>query len=198
MSDDCKDKLRIEAYKQCFIAKHHYDILSWSIAGGSLIFVGLIISTILKISLDTYLTTVAIRLIPAILAIAVVQAWHSIYERNRFWGEVANETARDIEREAGINGPGIAFMKGQLDKEIIRKNTDENNKPYKIYGPKTERCSSKSMHKSIEFLRWCLILLILIAVFIPSRFLNLSKSEIVTSAEPAERPTPAKENIQLK
>jgi hypothetical protein len=196
MPDDCKDKLRIEAYKQCFIAKHHYDILSWSIAGGSLVFVGLIIATILQVSLSTYWTTV--RLVLAILAIVVIRVWHSIYRRNSFWGEVANETTRDIEREAGISGPGIAFMKGGLDKKIILKNTDENKNKYKNNEPLPILCSSKPMHESIKYLIWCLILLTLIAVFIPSRFLNRSKSDLVTPAEPAEIQTPAKENIQLK
>lgn len=159
--------MKLEAYRQCFSSKHHYDLLSWSIAGGVLIFVSLIISAILKIENDCYLIAIIFRAFPAILAIIAVIAWHKIYERNRFWGEVANETARDIEREFNTLGPGIAFMKAHHDSVIQLKNIDENGAKYKDSETWNEECNSTSMHVWIKRFMFCLIVLTVLSVFAP-------------------------------
>ena len=168
MPNTDKNEFLIETYRQCFASKHHYDILSWSVAGGTLVFVGLIITTILKVDIQCCPLSLFIKAILAVLSFCVIYAWHKIYERNRFWGEISNEVARDIERTFKVNGPSIAFMKGSFDKEITLKNTDENNQKYKTYDAHYEKSNSESMHKKIYFLMLCLVLLTIISVFIPT------------------------------
>jgi len=168
MSDADKNEFLMETYRQCFASKHHYDILSWSIAGGTLVFVGLIVTTILKVDIQNCCISLILKGILAILSFGVIYAWYKIYERNRFWGEIANEVARDIERMFKVNGPSIAFMKGNFDKEITLKNTDENNQKYKTYDAHVEKSVPDSMHKKIHFLMCCLVSLTIISVFIPT------------------------------
>ncbi|MBM4055486.1 MAG: hypothetical protein FJ264_12660 [Planctomycetes bacterium] len=111
----------------------------------------------------------SLRAILALISIVVIEAWHKIYERNRFWGEISNEVARDIERNFSVNGPSIAFMKGNFDKEIILKNTDENGEKYKNNNRHSEKCDPNSMHLQMMILRWCLIFLTIFSVFVPAK-----------------------------
>ncbi|MDP8202490.1 MAG: hypothetical protein P9M11_10185 [Candidatus Tenebribacter burtonii] len=163
-----KNEFLMETYRQCFASKHHYDILSWSIAGGTLVFVGLIVTTILKVDIQNCCISLILKGILAVLSFGVIYAWYKIYERNRFWGEISNEVARDIERIYKVNGPSIAFMKGNFNKKIILKNTDVNGQKYNNNNPHEEKCKSDSMHKKIRLLMRCLVLLTIISVFIPT------------------------------
>lgn len=125
--------IELEAYRQCFLSKHHYDMLSWTICG----FVGLIqvalITGMLKLDPSKGIEFQYLKIALGIIGLLTILIWFSVYERNRFWSEVANETARNIERKAGISGPAIEFMKSALEKKVILKNLDEQAKPYKDY-----------------------------------------------------------------
>ncbi|MBZ0297205.1 MAG: hypothetical protein K8L99_31895, partial [Anaerolineae bacterium] len=92
--------------------------------------------------------------------------WYRIYERNRFWGEVCNETARDIEKLLMIDGPAHAFMKGDVDNKVALKNTDISGAAYSGKEALPEVCSAGSIHKSIYVVMWVLAFALLAAGFI--------------------------------
>jgi len=64
-------------------------------------------------------------LILRVLGTGLVGVWFNIYERNRFWIEVTNERARDIEREfGGRDGLGISFACAAIARKVVLKNKD--------------------------------------------------------------------------
>lgn len=145
------EEIELEAYRQCFSSKHHYDVLSWTICG----FVGLIqvalITGMLNLDPSKGVEFQCLKIVLGIFGLLTILIWFSVYERNRFWGEVANETARNIERKAGISGPALEFMKSALEKKVLLKNLDEQAKPYKGYNERSVKpLFNISMHVGIR------------------------------------------------
>lgn len=166
-----KEEIELEAYKQCFVSKHHYDVLSWTISGAIVIILTALIAIMVKIEPAFIINIpVSLRLLLGIIGIYLSLIWLLIYERNRFWGEVANETARDIEREHGISGPAIEFMKRSLDKEVILKNTDEFKKKYIGKKGESSPCTENPkinipIHWGIRILIFIMVIVFLLLIF---------------------------------
>ena len=120
-----------EVYSQCFQEKRHYDLMSWTIGGAITLINTLLISQMFKLpdAADPLWPRVGIALAVSLLC----GLWWSIYERNRFWGEVCNETAREIERKLGKDGLGHAYMRGALLHEAVLRNVDVAGSP--LVGP---------------------------------------------------------------
>jgi Ca2+/Na+ antiporter len=164
------DKLsfKLIAYERCFDSKHHYDNLSWVIGGILFIFVGALFAYLSQIKDGYQLWFIFVspkRLITAFFSCLFLYVWYVIYERNRFWAEVANEKIREFEREFQIEGIGIKFMKANKDGFITLQNTDEK-------GEGVENPREISLKKiSIDIvIRISLILIgitIFVACFIP-------------------------------
>jgi len=156
--------LEIEAYKMCFDSKHHYDNLSWTILGVTMAFCAAIAAFLPTIAIGSYWTTVLSRLGPALLGCLALQAWRHIYERNRFWAEVANETIRDFERRYSIDGVGLAFMHASLTRQIELKNTD--SKGHSIAKAVIERCRHTSIHFRAPLFSHAATIILLLECFI--------------------------------
>jgi len=156
----------LEAYRQCFESKHHYDILSWTIATVVIVFVGVLLSVIPRIHVESEVLTVICKLLAAGVGWSMLLLWYRIYERNRLWGEVSNETARDIEKLLKLDGPAHAFMKVALDNEVTLKNTDIAGAAHSGKAAFVETCSAGSIHKSIHAVIWVLAFVLLAAVFV--------------------------------
>ena len=109
-----------ETYAQCFQEKRHYDLLSWSIGAGTLVFAGFVTTIVLNIPAEQRM----MRLLTGFVIIPLVMIWLTIYERNRIWGEICNEAARDIERRFGVDGIELRYMRAVLTKEVDRSNKD--------------------------------------------------------------------------
>lgn len=163
------DKLSfiIAAYERCFDSKHHYDNLSWAIGGILLVFVGASLAYLPQIKGKYYFWTVIYRIIIAIFSWILLCLWYKIYERNRFWAEVANEKIRDFEREFETEGVGILFMKANKDGHIILKNRDEKGNI--IDKERKELLIKNSMHKVIPWFLLVIGIVIFGACFIPIR-----------------------------
>jgi hypothetical protein len=122
---------RREIYSQCLQEKRHYDLMSWTIGGAITLISTLVVSQMFKLPEGT--GAALVKLLIA-LAVAVLSGlWWAIYERNRFWGEVCNETAREIERQLGIEGLGHAYMRGAILHQITLRNVDVDGNP--VCGP---------------------------------------------------------------
>ena len=153
----------IEIYRQCMEQRKHYDILSWSIGGVAILIDGVIIKWSFEQSLPE-LNTVAV-LIVNLIGIFLMYCWYSIYERNRMFVEVANELARDIEREWGIDGIGIKNGKYSVgpNKGVVEfKNTDANKNKYAE--PDTEEQKDISSHFNIRYLMVLIVFIHLVAI----------------------------------
>jgi hypothetical protein len=157
--------LEIEAYSRCFDSKHHYDNLSWTILGVSMAFCGVIAAFLPSVSIGSYWTTVLSRLGLAALGCISIQAWRQIYERNRFWAEVANETARNFERQFRVAGVELAFMHAHFAKAILLKNTDIDGRP--VEKPAYERCRQTSIHVRVPLIAHAVSIVLLVECFIP-------------------------------
>jgi hypothetical protein len=138
------------AYEMAFQAKHHYDNLSWLICGTIFILFGAAIVYLPQIKGSDYIFTIFKRLLIASFPLLMLWFFSRIYERNRFWAEVANATIQDFENEFGIRGVGIAFMKAHLSGKIELKNMDITGK--QIAEPYPDECKAKSMHKYIPWI----------------------------------------------
>jgi hypothetical protein len=158
-------QLEIEAYNRCFDSKHHYDNLSWTILGVSMAFSAVIAAFLPSISIGSYWTTVLARLGLAALGCISLQAWRQIYERNRFWGEVANETARNFERRYRVAGVAIAFMRANFSKSIVLTNTDSDGQA--AAPPASERCRQSSMHFRAPLIAHAATIVLLLECFLP-------------------------------
>lgn len=156
---------RIEAYRAAFDSKHHYDRLSWAIGGLTILLLGAALTVIPKLTAPTYGQTLLWRAAPAFLAFALLVVWHSMYHRNRFWAEVANEAARDMERHYGVRGPGLAFMKAHLARTVLFSNTDESGKS--VAAPHSERCAEPSFHRRVSLVFWVASALLLVVTLLP-------------------------------
>ncbi len=152
------------AYEQCFSEKRHYDTLSWTISAGLVVIMAAVVTGILKLPANDLCS----RLLFALFAGGTIFFWCRIYDRNRFWGEVANEKARDIEKELNFDGLGHAYMKANFDGQVTLKNTDYQGANYKDASPKAEKNSTGSMHFSIQRLMGLLFFAILTLAILPT------------------------------
>ena len=134
MSNDIKDEFAIAAYGRLVEEKHHYDNLSWLIGGIVLAFAGALIAYTPTMKADNYAIQVLIRLIPTLLVWILLGAWYAIYQRNRMWGEAANEAMRDIEAQFRVRGAGTVFRECALSNEVVLKNIDWDDTPIVIKG----------------------------------------------------------------
>jgi hypothetical protein len=164
--DDRADRL-LRAYEQCFAEKHHYDNLSWTIGAGLTVILGALVTGILHMRPDD----LASRLLLAGFAVLLIVLWATIYRRNRFWGEVANETARDIEKTLQFDGIGHALMRGALDKRIVLKNTDYTGQRYADRKPWEESSPSWAMHTGINWILVCSAILVVVLAILPTTLL---------------------------
>jgi uncharacterized membrane protein len=105
------------------------------------------------------------RLPLAFFAWVLIYLWFRIYERNRFYAEVANETIREIERIFRTKGIGIEFMKATLDKKLTLKNLDETKE--KAGEPTEVKLRENSMHRLIPKFLIVIAILIFLSCFIP-------------------------------
>jgi len=158
----------LAAYGRCFDSKHHYDSLSWVIGGILLVFVGALFAYLPQIKGGFPLWVILVspqRLVIAFFSWIFLYLWFRIYERNRFWAEVANEKMREFEREFQVEGVGIKFMKANKDGFIILRNMDEKGMPVERESRVLLR--QDSMHKVIPWFLMVIGLAIFIACFIP-------------------------------
>lgn len=109
-----------ECYAQCFHEKRHYDLLSWSIGAAMLAFTAFVIRLILDLPPDQMFVRIGYAF--SVFPLFVIWVW--IYERNRVWGEICNEVARDIERRFGIDGVQLRYMRAHIGKTVDRANSD--------------------------------------------------------------------------
>lgn len=188
-SPDSNAAFRLAAYEQCFAEKHHYDNLSWTIGAVLLVFVGAILAYIpqIKPALATnevlgvrellrsfpsslwsspYLSMLVPRVGLAAFACLLLGLWHTIYEPNRIWAEIANQEIRDLERSFRSEGIGIRFAKENANIRVHGKieleNADEHGKPITGYSssPASEVARARSMHDAIpSFLKLVVTLL---------------------------------------
>ena len=153
----------LEEYRQCYESKKHYDNLSWTIATVTLVLVGPLVGFLAEHgTCIAPFPSVALRVLGTLL----VWVWFSIYERNRFWAEVANERARDIERGLPSDGLAIQFMIAHLTDKVILKNVDSTGKLVLVGGREAKQRTLKphsfgSMHIWI----WVLMLSLFLAVW---------------------------------
>ncbi|WP_447728458.1 hypothetical protein [Sphingomonas koreensis] len=142
--------LLLASYDQCFQEKRHYDTLSWTIGGALTLLDVLLMTALLRlpVGIDKFLLA-GIVLILSIL-------WLSVYERNRFWGEVCNEKAREIEKALGADGLGHAYMRGAVRRHVVLANTELDGSALQHEGsakePRRERDYSRSIHISIRII----------------------------------------------
>jgi hypothetical protein len=109
-----------EVYSQCYQDKRHYDLLSWSIGAALLAYATIAMQILVKIeNLEN-----SLRILIALSSLPFFIVWIWIYERNRVWGEIANEVARDIERRFGIDGLQLRYMRSSLSGLSMRTNSD--------------------------------------------------------------------------
>lgn len=140
----------LEAYRQCFTSKHHYDVLSWSIAAVVVVFVGVLLAVIPKVDAGSEVATLLGKFVAAAIGWAILYLWYRIYERNRLWGEVSNEVAREFERRWKVAGPALAFMKAHFDWGITLKNVDEEGKSYADNSEQKVEIRQGSIHHAIH------------------------------------------------
>lgn len=80
--------------------------------------------------------------------------WLAIYERNRFWGEVCNETARTIEKSMRTDGIGHAYMRAAVSHRVALSNTEVDGSRVEFDGKtisaRTEYDRARSMHISVR------------------------------------------------
>jgi len=159
------DNLKVAAYEKLFDSKHHYDNLSWLIGGVTLAFTGALLHYMTTIKSDQYLMQILHRLLMAIFVWIMLYAWNSVYQRNRFWVEAANEAIRDLERSYQVRGAGIAFMEAALTGQVILRNTDENGKQVKEQG--IEKLTARPMHMIVRRIIWLVGIIAGVACFLP-------------------------------
>jgi len=148
--EEDRANLLLASYDQCFQEKRHYDTLSWTIGGALTLLDVLLMTALLRLPVGTEkFLLAAIVLILSIL-------WLSVYERNRFWGEVCNEKAREIEKELGADGLGHAYMRGAVRRHVILANTELDGSAVKLEGEewssRREADLSRSIHVSIRII----------------------------------------------
>jgi hypothetical protein len=178
------DEHEIEAYSVCLKEKQHYDSLSWQIGAITLVFVGFLLSRMAEIETPSKvlfcIPLLAIkgfhikRLILWVFIVLFLTFWIKLYKRNSLWAEVANERARDFEREWGLEGVALKYMKVDLPKTDLRKlprpvlilrNRDEKDELWRNI-EKTIHGSRFPTHTMIVGLYFLTILLSLILCFI--------------------------------
>ncbi len=153
------DIFTLEEYRQCFDSKKHYDTLSWTIATVTLVLVGPLVAFLTEraTSIGTF-HSLTLRVLGTVL----VLVWFCVYERNRFWAEVANERARDIERYlVRRDGLAIQFMLSSKRNMVILKNVDSAGNQIAKERPEKPH-SFGSMHHWI----WTLMVILVAAVWL--------------------------------
>jgi len=153
------------AYQEALAEKRHYDNLSWTIGAVILIFVGALFAYIFQIKADTYWIVVAKRGGAALFGILLSYLWVRIYERNRFYAEVANEKARDCEKMMSIEGVAHGEMRGTIEEKILLKNTGFDGA--KIAEPIQVPLKRDSMHEVVKSVIYIVWLVLIIECFIP-------------------------------
>lgn len=165
IEDNDRINFVLAAYERCFDSKHHYDSLSWVIGGILFVFVGALFAYLPQVKGDVYHWVIIKRMIIAVFSWILLILWYLIYERNRFWAEVANEKIRDFEREFQIEGVGIKFMKANKNRYVIFENTDE--KGQRVENERKEDLKKTSLHSIIPLFLWSIGITILVACIIP-------------------------------
>lgn len=150
--ENAKPEFIIEVYRQSVASKHHYDVISWTIGAMSLVVVGFIISHIPDVNSGNSSVIFVKKAGLVAFSWVFLFVWSAIYERNRFWAEVANEKIRDIERQFQVDGIGLWFMKSNFSKMVEFKNTDANGVPYDGRKESTEKCREASYHFNVRYL----------------------------------------------
>lgn len=139
----------IEEYHQCYESKKHYDNLSWTIAGVTLVLVGSLVAFLVnRGTCIDQVSLVALRVLGTVL----ISVWYFVYERNRFWVEVANERARDIERALAIDGLTIQFMIANRKKKVTLWNVDSR-------GVGEEKPKTEALYFFVPSMHWCIRIL---------------------------------------
>jgi hypothetical protein len=140
----------IAAYQTLAEEKHHYDNLSWVVGGIVLVFAGAVLAEARSIKAEHYWAQVLLRLLASVAATLLVRAWQGVYERNRMWGEAANEAMRDLELRFDVRGAGLVFRELALSGKVKLKNTDGAGEQLIVDGekrePRIERPETTSMH----------------------------------------------------
>ncbi len=152
-------------YQGALAEKHHYDNLSWTIGAIALIGAGVLVVGVMQVPGATYLARLPSQLALATLAVILLEGWRRIYERNRFWAEVANEKLRDLERARGVEGVTLSFMKAALTGQVVLQNLDHTGAPFR--DPYVERCSQHSMHVNINRVLWFVMVVVVIFALLP-------------------------------
>lgn len=161
----------IAAYQTLAEEKHHYDNLSWVIGGVVLIFAGALIAAARSLEAELYWVQVPLRAVPSVAAVLLLRGWRGVYERNRMWGEAANEAMRDLELRVDVRGAGVAFRELALSGEVVLKNADAKGLPLMVRGqpvaPHTERAATTSMHAIVPTFVWVTYVIAVLAALIP-------------------------------
>jgi hypothetical protein len=108
--------LDAEIYQGALSSKHHYDTLSWVIGGVVLLF----FASLIKEAGDA--CSPSRRLLLVIASMSMLLGWFLIYQRNSYWGEVANETLKAIERRHRKKGLAIRHMEAAVPRERPPRN----------------------------------------------------------------------------
>jgi hypothetical protein len=153
-------------YEKLVDEKHHYDNLSWLVGGGMVLVAGPLMAFASTIDHHSYWVQASMRLPVGAVVLFLLFAWYRIYERNRFWGEAANEALRDLERGNRIQGAGLAFMKAALTRRVELKNRDHEGSP--VAEPHVETLAADSIHLSIRSIVVALGIVVLALCFLPS------------------------------
>jgi len=162
---DARTQLRTELYEAALQSKHHYDTLSWVIAGAVFLAMGALAAYVLELQAPSYRELVIRRLPAALFGIALAYLWDGVYHRNRFWAEVANEKLREFERSIGEEGISLAFMKANHSGEVVLRNVDEGGRS--VTEPHTERCRQGPMHGGVARISLLFKVALVLALFLP-------------------------------
>lgn len=185
-------------YEQCLLEKRHYDLLSWRLGAGFFAVVSLIVAALLGSQLPL-LQSIIVRVSLAFVAALLVLQWLGIYERNRFWAEVANETARDIERRLHLDGVALAFMKAALEKQIVLRNLDHHGLPYHSAQPRTERDTAGAIHFGIRTTAVIVIAVVALIAVLPVLVKAAATDQVAVEVTNASEPVlcAEKDNVTL-
>jgi len=164
-NDGNKIESFISAYQESLAEKRHYDNLSWNIGAVVLIFIGALSTYIFHIKIDNYWISVLKRGGAALFGIILSYLWLRIYERNRFYAEVANEKARELEKLIGVDGVAHGEMMATLNAKVLLKNTSFDGSQVKE--PHLVPLKRDSMHKVVRTIIYSIWIILIAECFIP-------------------------------
>lgn len=193
LKEKYKVNFLLNIYERCFDSKHHYDTLSWTIGGVLLAFVSALLIYLLQTEpifvlhqwtiIESIIFVFALeKILIVFFAWMLIILWWFIYERNRFWPEVANEKIREIERSFEQEGLGVAFSKANAQGFVELKNLDERgkhikNKLKKDVEPRKEKLIKKSLHKTIRWFLIVISVIILLAGILSTKKVDRASSD---------------------